>query len=339
MAKRMKSKIQPAVQTLTFNFTPRDVPGGEFLYIDLSQVASLVNMRFYRQGLNWAVSGFKLTTGQGTSARVNINKLPNTWVMSNAWEKSFRAWRKMIDHAVDDSGNESIKPKFLDYKIFANKKHWESYVGGTVPGELENLLPTSAYTTVYNTATPGQWDMSQVSIPNTVIGTPGDTEEYDLIAVGPLTAGDNYLSLIPGYATSRALPDTVDPNVPADTDTSENWLVQMFNEGTLQDTEVMEMLSTTNNNPPYPFEGDLAGNADTMYPGGETQMPSLEIHDVSFITTTTVGGSTYLRGGNFPCGLIEFHFENYNSDSSVTMQIYLVPGQHRGYLCEPMTDM
>jgi hypothetical protein len=180
--------------------------------------------------------------------------------------------------------------------------------------------------------------MSEISIPNTIVGTPGDTEEFHIIAVGPRTAGDNYVSLIPGYALSRALPDTVDPNLPGDIDTSENWLVQMFNDGNLQDTEVMEMLANTNNNPPYPFEGDLAGNTDTMYPGGETQMPSLEIHDVSFITTTTVGGSTFFKGGSFPCGLMELWFDGY-SGTSVTLQIDLVPGQHRGYLCEPMTDM
>jgi hypothetical protein len=67
-------------------------------------------------------------------------------------------------------------------------------------------------------------------------------------------------------------------------------------------------------------------------------MPSLEIHDITDITTTTVGGSTYLKGGNFPCGLIEFWFSGYKG-TSVTLQIDLVPGQHRGYLAEPMTDM
>ncbi len=95
MAKRMKSKIQPAVQTLSFNFQPSKLPpGGQFFYLDLSQVASIVNRRFYRQGLNWAVGGFKLSTTATTVGNVFINKLPTTWVMSNAWEKSFRAWQK-----------------------------------------------------------------------------------------------------------------------------------------------------------------------------------------------------------------------------------------------------
>jgi hypothetical protein len=331
MAKRMKSKIQPAVQTLTFNFTP---DGTVTYYLDLSQCASLVNRRFYRQGLNWAVAGMKMSTGKGTEGEIIINKLPNTWVMSNAWEKSFRAWQRMIEHATEDSGSESIKGKFLDYKILANKTHFDAKITGGV----ENLLPTSAYTTSWNTADPGQWDYSEVSIPNTIVGVPGDTEEYHLVAVGPLTAGSQYLSLIPGYANSRALPDTVDPNTPAGASTSENWLLQMFNDGNLQDTEVIDILENTGNNPPYPFEGDLAGNADTQYPGGENQLPSLEVHDKNYITTTTVGGSTYIKGGNFPCGLMELQFFAY-AGTSVTLQIDLVPGTHRGYLAEPMTDM
>ena len=62
MAKRKysamkRNKIEPSVLTLTFA-TPGS--GAARSYIDLSQVASLVNRRFYRQGINWAVAGFKL---------------------------------------------------------------------------------------------------------------------------------------------------------------------------------------------------------------------------------------------------------------------------------------
>ena len=108
MAKRMKSKIQPAVYTLSFktdtipaaNRTTGE-PGKSEFYIDLSQCASLVNRRFYRQGLNWAVNSIKVMSG-GFEGIVATHSLPNTWVMSNAWEKSFRAWQKMIKNAVED---------------------------------------------------------------------------------------------------------------------------------------------------------------------------------------------------------------------------------------------
>ena len=102
MAKRSYSKrskkIEPSVMRLTFtglNVPPAagGVSGGLAAHIDLSQVASLVNRRFYRQGINWAVAGFKLVSTPGTGS-IQMNKLPNTWVMSNAWEKGMLLGRK-----------------------------------------------------------------------------------------------------------------------------------------------------------------------------------------------------------------------------------------------------
>ena len=75
--------IEPAPQSLYFFNTMTQAT--EIDFIDLSQVASLVNRRFYRQGLNWAVGGFKFLTSPGFEGQLLISKLPNTWVMSNAW--------------------------------------------------------------------------------------------------------------------------------------------------------------------------------------------------------------------------------------------------------------
>jgi hypothetical protein len=56
----MSNKIQPAEMTLlTATSTVNAGATGNFT-IDLSQCASLMNRRFYRQGLNWAVAGFKI---------------------------------------------------------------------------------------------------------------------------------------------------------------------------------------------------------------------------------------------------------------------------------------
>jgi len=69
-------------------------------------------------------------------------------------------------------------------------------------------------------------------------------------------------------------------------------------------------------------------------------LPGLQVHDYEFITGTTVGGTTRMRGGNFPCGLMKFTCSNSSqTTSNVVIQIDLVPGTHRGYLCEPMTEM
>ena len=112
-------KIQPAVTVM--KFATQAVAGGQVgsSYIDLSQCASILNRRFYRQGINWVVSGIKIFSDVGGT--VYVRKLPDTWVMRNAYTKAFAHWQKMNEESLD--GNESIKPKFLDFKIYADDAH------------------------------------------------------------------------------------------------------------------------------------------------------------------------------------------------------------------------
>ena len=89
LARRSK-KIEPAVQTLLFS-TPSTAAGTTSNFtLDLSQIASIVNRRFYRQGISWAVANIRcsylLASGAVSAGSVTINKLPETWVMGNAWE-------------------------------------------------------------------------------------------------------------------------------------------------------------------------------------------------------------------------------------------------------------
>lgn len=327
-----RKKVEPSV--LTMFLTTNPIEGGSSTsYIDLSQIASLMNRRFYRQGIQWAVSGFKFLSNN--SGNITISKLPSTWVMSNSWEKGFRAWQRMNNEALSES--ESVKPKFLDFKVYADADHHAAgFDANLLPGNLNGLV------------TPGEWKPSKFVIP---LGNqdPGDTEEFEIIATGASYPGNapgstlNAVSLIEGYASSRGLPNVLDPNVPADSADSqgidpENWLQAIFNEGIDQSTEVLETMISENNIAPYPFENDGV-NTDTMYPGGANQVPGLELHDAEYVTLTTVGGTTRMKGGLFPCGLIRIDVTNADEGVTYGLQIDLVPGEHRGYLCEPMTEM
>jgi hypothetical protein len=326
-------KIEPAVQTITLNMSNPMTPvaGQHKYFVDLSQIASLANRRFYRQGINWAVAGITVYSSEPFS--MNVSKLPNTWIMSNAWEKSFRHWTKMNNEALETT--ESVRPKFLDFKIYANSfHHTNGYGANQLPISSENVK-----------ALAGEWESSKLRIPDTTIV--GNTREREMIAVGASYPGNgasglNAVSLIEGYAASRGLPNVLDPNAPddaADADgiAPQNWMAALFNEGTEQSDEVLQDMITENNIAPYPFENDGV-NVDTMYPGGANQMTGLQIHDTAIVTPTTVGGTTRLKGGNFPCGLMEF---NVSAAAAPTMQVQidLIPGHHRGYLCEPMTEM
>ena len=318
-------KKEPAQLTLSFGIPV--APGTGVNFIDLSQSASLINRRFYRQGINWIVNGFKFISSAGVTGEVQIGKVPSTWVVSNSWEKSFRIWQEMNDKALAES--ESVKPKFLDFKIYADADHHTA-------GFAANLLP--------NGATPGEWSPSKI-----VYATAGaGTVEREILATGANypgvgASGFDAVSMIEGYASSRGLPNVLDPNAPTDaSDTSgltpENWMAAIFNEGILQNEEVLDDMITENNIAPYPFEND-GTNIDTMYPGGANQTPGLILHDLDNITGTTIGGVTRLKGGQFPCGLVRIDTSNFNQESSLALLIDLVPGDHRGYLCEPMTDM
>jgi len=343
MARRRSSrgtKIQPAVQTFTYIITSSD-EGKETNYIDLSQCASLLNRRFYRQGINWAVSSFKILSSSGVTGQVSIQKLPNTWVMGNSWEKGFRAWQRMNNESLQES--PSVKPKFLDFKIYMNEDHHLSGIG-------KNLKPISSATlgAPVQFATEGEWESSKMVIPTGTAGSQGNTANREIIAVGPNYPGNgasglDAVSLIEGYAASRGLPNVLDPNTPTDADdvdgfNPDNWIAATFNDGTEQAQDVLADMISENNLAPYPFENDGI-HTDTMYPGGANQLSTLEIHDQEFITSTTIGGTTRLKGGNFPCGLIEIATFGIARDESISLQVNLVPGTHRGYLCEPMTEM
>ena len=334
MAKRKYSnaKIEPAVQTMWFSI-PTSVGGlgtGGTTFIDLSQCASLINRRFYRQGINWAVAGFKFLSGGGGTGPVFVSKLPNTWTMSNSWEKSFRTWNKMNCEALAEA--ESVRPKFLDFKIYADNQHHQLGFGA-------NALPTGH--------TPGEWVPSKYVVPDTTSAS-GGVNNFEVIAVGASypgggASGLNAVSLIEGYAASRGLPYTDDPNVPDDLSdangpTPENWLSAIFNEGTDQTDQVLDDMRTENDQAPYPFEND-GTHIDTMYPGGANNAAFLQLHDGEFVTSTTIGATTRIKGGNFPCGLVRIDCNNWTEATALTLLVDLVPGNHRGYLCEPMTEM
>lgn len=320
-------KLQPAVKTMTFNFT-----NGSTDFIDLSQCASILNRRFYRQGLNWAVAGFTWYTQ--SPGGIIISKIPDTWIASNSWHKGFATWNKLNNEALEEA--DSVKAKFTDFKVYMDADHHDAGVGA-------NLIPRSSPSTNY---VEGEWDMSKMVVPTTGIGTTGTVNNFEIIWTGEnypgssTATGLNAVSLIEGYAASRALPDIVDPNAPADAtdvsgNTPENWLSALFNEGTTQDDNVLTDLIYENNQAPYPFENDGL-HTDTMYPGGANQGPGPAEHDFGFVTSTTVGAATQLSGGNFQGGLIKL---NLDHDGTSLLQVHLVPGPHRGYMCQKMQDV
>ena len=313
--------MEPSVQKLFFNldtpYVDPESPTTSHYFVDISQCVSIMNRRFYRQGLQWAVAGIKVYDVD--SAVYFVNKLPETWMFANGWEKTFRAWDRQQREALEDGDQDGVRARFNDFKIFANKRH-------LLNGISRNLRPVDG--TGDTKALAGEWEASQIVIPN--FGAPGVNYEPYLMGVGPNVGGTGgAYSIIQLYEDSRATPQSPDPSVPADVTNNNNILNLLFDVGD-NNQDVMLNAVGKNNDLPYVQED---------YPGGVIQLPDLQRHAIGYVTSSTVGGRTNFDGGLFPCGLIEIIRKGGASASVPGLEIMLVPGSHRGYMAESMLEM
>ena len=312
MAKRKTTmKIEPAVQTLEFTIPVSTAAR----YLDLSAAASVVNRRFYRQGLNWAVAGFTVIAAPSTAGTITMSRLPNTWVVGNAWEKGFRAWQRQQDEALAEGDQQSVKGRYNDFKIFADDDH-----SGTASPHF--LLPVDLSGATFSA--PTEWLHSEVAIPNSP--APGVTTEYKLHMVGGDSATRDVKSLIKAYADSRATPQSPDPATPGTASTG--LYTSMFDVGN-NDSEVVANAEFRNDALPY---------NQNNYPGSAGNGGTLELMNRIFLNPgSTIPGKYSLAGSNIPCGLVKI--DAGNVDNSFTLLVHMVPGTHRGYLATPMTEM
>ncbi len=316
-------KLQPAVMTLTF------LPGTTAnTYYDISMAASLVNRRFYRQGLQWAVGGMTVQARTGTAnvaGGIRTEILPQTWVTSNAWHKAFAMWKKQQDDALEEAGAESTVAKFRDFKITmdADSADLVDAASGNMSAVFQ--LPVDAG---YIDADTGSWAASQIVVPNVIADASGsevDPTEYYLHMLGVNNNGGRSRGIIAGYQDSRSYPQSPDPVGPA-VATSDNWMRQMFDVGN-DNANILE--NAQDHNSLLPYDQD-------EYPGGDGNLSNGQVHSQHYFTTNSLGNRIEIRGTTVPCGLIKL---TNDSGADLEFQIHLVPGKHRGYLAEPMQDM
>ncbi len=333
------AKIQPAVSTILLNIPAKVGDDNGVGYLDLSQCASIVNRRFYRQGLNWAVASFRCNqTGGVGGGRFQIEKLPETWVMSNAWHKAFANWQRQAREVLEDSGSEDVRAKYRDFKIFMDTGHYDAVAS---PSQANGgaLLPVKSGGGSFLTGTSGaalaaEWDYSEVVIPNRVNADGSGNDPltdpfvFKLHMVGIGLNPSKSLGIIDGYENSRAVPHSPDPTVPAGVDAAnDNWLSRMFDDGNAN-PEILDVVTDNNDELPYP---------QLNYPGGDEMASVLQLHAHTDISSsvTAVDNSFIMAGTQVPCGLLKF---TNKTDKVMEVFVDLVPGHHRGYLCEPMQE-
>lgn len=341
MAKRYKrrstKKMEPAV--LNFLIPTGVIPAATFdpvtgakiasgtlsQFVDFSQIASLVNRRFYRQGIDWAIGGIKVLSQPNMAGSITTSTMPTTWIAYQAYRKAFEAWNRQQMDAVEAAGAESAVARFRDFKVYLDEDHYAATYAA-------NLLPADA---AGNFPILGEWQASSIILPNAdldpVSGARTEPREASMHIVGAnetVVAGISSRGIIEGYADSRAYPQSPDPVSPA-IDSGNNWLRAMFDVGN-DNEEITDNATDKNDDLPYD---------QVNYPGGQTNMSATQVMDIAYLTGTTVGGTTRLKGGIVPAGLMRLDMTNDTVLSqNILLQFDMVPGTHRGYMCQPTLE-
>ena len=291
-------------------------------YADISQLASICNRKFVRQGLNWMVSNIEVITNGDCT--VNISKLPDTWVLANSWVKSFKLWQESQDQVLDIEGRD-ILGKYADFKIYYDAGHQAVQVAS-------NLLPFG-----FDVAAGGatyDWNPTTYQVPNDPAS--GTTTEYNIHAIGPSNA--NSLGMIAGYAASRARPHQADPNI-VDSATAEDWMTALFDVGENLE-EIRQDIEDGNDEPPYLV--GAPGSQLEYYPGGSLQADTYESFSQDILTTRSGTALAMDSTGPFvaPCGLLRIDIVHGTvAPTLINFFIELAPGPIKGFLAEPMQEM
>lgn len=314
-----RKKFQPAVMQIEIQ-----VPTG-VSYVDLALCASLVNRRGYKQeNTNWAIGQIELLGGIGAAGLFTVGKLPETWVYHNAYEKSRALWHKMNDQVLDEE--PSIVGKYADFKIYIDDNMRQQTIqdGANPAGKI--LTPQVSGLTAADfsgaVSPRADWEYSQLTIPND--GGPGVSVDYYLHALGANTGSSK--GLIAGYARSRSRPQAQDPNVP----TTEGWMTDLFDVGDNLE-ELRDVIVQDNDRAPYPISPEQTSG--DFYPGGGSEFAGPQVHGFCNFTPTTLSLKNVISGGMFGNGLMLL---NNDTGTTVAMLLHMMPGDHKGYLCEEL---
>jgi len=292
------------------------------LYCDISQIASMVNRKFLRQGLNWVVSNVEFWSN-GTS-KCQIAKLPDTWIMANAWVESFEAWLEQQDSVLDDQ--PSLESRYRDFKVFMDNDHEQLGFG-------LNMLPIG-YAANFGLDDAYDWDHTNIEIPTDGGALP--PVRFNLHAIGQTTATSK--GLIQGYALSRSRPQQDDPNVPL----YGGWL-QSIRDVAEIDPYIRQDLYE-NNTPPYPVAAaDGVNQNQNFYPGANQQADSLAsfVQDILVTRSNTSLAADSTGAFMAPCGLLRFDTQHTlgSEPTAVAIIIEVAPGPVKGFMAQPMQEM
>lgn len=298
-------------------------------FLDIAQCLSRLNRKLFRQGMQYMIQEIRVVNNSAAT-ELQVWRMPDTWVTTNAWVKALAEWNEQHLQAARETGTESMRAKWRDFKVYMNEGHVED-------GGPNNFLPDGFGLTDVSGGTVTQdWNASLLVVPNEG-GVAGNTQEFYLHMLGDdITTPVDSKGLVKAYAQSRARPNEPVPNIV----TADGGLYTEIENVGEDLEEVIDNFSTSNNSPPYPLTQD---NLNENYPGGRFvggaayHQKGHKENVVPLDAATPGSFRTVMPGFVAPLGLLYFSTGGIISEGELlAIQIVISPGNYQGVLARSM---
>ena len=298
-AKKYK-KTSPTVLRLSFEGT-----GNSTRYIDIARALSIINRKFYRQGVYYYVNSVELYNNE--DAFVDLHTLPDNWITKNAWNRGFKIFQQM------NSMVDTPRPKYHDFKVRMSTLQAEDG-SNTMDPDLYSINGTNA------SLAPDEWVYSKFT---TMVSDGGAADQFTAHMLGGHSGPEGNrvsIGLIKSYADSRAQPDMHgSPQLPTAID--DDPLVNLFDaSGDLAIREIVDNLDEDNDLTPYDASAYIGFSSSHMQ------------HVARLATSVTSGRVAKASGFCAPFGLI--CVDPQDTSTAYRVVINLAAGTYHGVYAE-----
>jgi hypothetical protein len=290
------SKTSPTVTRLAFEST-----GSGTKYIDIARALSIINRKFYRQGVYYYVNSVELYNN--SDGVVDLHTCPDTWVTKNAHQRGFKLFQKM------NAQVDTPRPKYHDFKV---KMRSDQTDANTMDPDVYNI--NSANTSM----APDEWLFSKFA---TMKSDGGAADNFTVHILGPHLGSDgnrDSIGLIKSYAETRAQPPSQgQPDLQSSGHVDP--LATLFDaSGDHALEDIMDNLDDDNDQTPYDADSYLGESGAHMQ------------HVARLTTTPTIGRVAKSSGFCAPFGLICVDAQNLAGDDNWRVVINLAAGTYHG---------
>jgi hypothetical protein len=310
-AKKYK-KTNPTTTRLSFEFT-----GGETKFIDIAKALSIVNRKFYRQGVYYYVNSVEVYND--SDEYVDIHVLPDNWITRNAYVRAKSIFEQMNDLVLKNQ--RTIAPKYHDFKVYMTNLHRtngsadpEGYGVRTLQGGIDS-----------QTLTADDWEYSQLVSGDDDNDADQEADNFYLHMLGDHWGSSNdweSVGVVKSYAETRRRANFVGEPVIEPANLRADPMLNLFDLSSEEQlNDIVTRLDLDNDETPYEHDNYVGEHKDTM-----CQVARL-------VTTQTIGRVATAPGFCAPLGLIAIDSAVAGSDN-FRVVLNIAPGTYHGVYAE-----